>query len=109
MPPTISDEQLFGQARELLDALILRLPGTLLDEAQRIRYVLALRSDSPDGHDTLGDYWRRAQQITLYLHAIRDYCEEETLAFQRQLEITYLHELGHHLGLPEGELEKRAL
>jgi hypothetical protein len=109
MTTAISDDQLFGQARELLDALIERLPAPLRDEAQRIRYVLAARCDAPEGHNTLGDYWRRAQQITLYLHAICDYCQEESLDFEREVQITYLHELGHHLGLPEGELEKRAL
>jgi len=104
-----ADDELIATARECLDSLIERLPGTLRDEGRRVGYVLSRRDDSQDGHDTLGDYWRRAQQITVYLDAIHEYCKDENLDFCRELELTYLHELGHHLGLPEGELEKRAL
>ena len=32
-----------------------------------------------------------------------------TIAFEKQVEDTYLHELGHHLGLDEQELRKRGL
>jgi hypothetical protein len=104
-----SDDELAATARKCLDALIEQLPGTLRDEARRVGYVLAHRDDSADGQDTLGDYCRPVSRISLYLHALREYCVEEHLEFARQLQITYLHELGHHLGLPEGALEERAL
>ena len=76
-----ADDELIATARECLDSLIERLPGTLRDEGRRVGYVLSRRDDSQDGHDTLGDYWRRAQQITVYLDAIHEYCKDENLDF----------------------------
>src|SRR5438093_7840962 len=109
MSTATSDHELFARARKCIDALFVRLPGTLNDEANRIGYVLSDPDDSRDGYDTLGDYCRSVSRISLFLHALRDYCAEEHLDFAHQLQITYLHELGHHLGLPEGALEERAL
>jgi predicted Zn-dependent protease with MMP-like domain len=45
----------------------------------------------------------------LYLAEIHDFCTTEGLDFADQIRITYLHELGHHLGLDEKELEIRGL
>jgi hypothetical protein len=50
-----ADDELIATARECLDSLIERLPGTLRDEGRRVGYVLSRRDDSQDGHDTLGD------------------------------------------------------
>jgi predicted Zn-dependent protease with MMP-like domain len=57
----------------------------------------------------MGSYSRSGQRISLYLHAIQEHCQTEGLEYIRELETTYLHELGHHLGLEEADLDKRRL
>ena len=50
-----------------------------------------------------------APAITLFLRNLRDYCAEEDLDFEEEVRVTYLHELGHYLGLEEGDMEARGL
>jgi hypothetical protein len=100
-------ENLSKNGKTIVDALIHRLPDELRREALRIGYELHPRC--PDGSDTLGEYGRAADQIILYLEAIREHCEQEGHDFLAEVETTYLHELGHHLGLDEGALEQRGL
>ena len=48
-------------------------------------------------------------QIHLYLENLWDYAEGDPEFFREEVRVTYLHELGHYLGLDEGELEARGL
>lgn len=48
-------------------------------------------------------------QIFLFLESIWDAVEGDEDAFREEVRLTYLHELGHYLGLDEGELEARGL
>jgi predicted Zn-dependent protease with MMP-like domain len=48
-------------------------------------------------------------QIMLFLESIADLVEGDEDAFREEVRLTYLHELGHYLGLDEGELEARGL
>lgn len=48
-------------------------------------------------------------QIILYLENIRDMVEGDEDWFLEEVHITYIHELGHYLGLDEDELEERGL
>jgi predicted Zn-dependent protease with MMP-like domain len=48
-------------------------------------------------------------QIILFLDNIWDYAEGDPAAFDDEVRLTYLHELGHYLGLDEGDLERRGL
>lgn len=48
-------------------------------------------------------------QIILYLQNLWDYAEQDRESFLREVRVTYLHELGHYLGLDEGELLDREL
>jgi len=48
-------------------------------------------------------------QIILYLENIWNLAEGEETAFREEIRITYLHELGHYLGLEEIDLEERGL
>lgn len=100
-------EEVAGVAKQTINALISRLPDDLRSEAARIGYEL--RKRCWDGAETLGDYDRSAHLITLYVDTICDHCSTQSLDFRREIEITYLHELGHHLGLSEDDLEKRGL
>jgi predicted Zn-dependent protease with MMP-like domain len=48
-------------------------------------------------------------QIFLFLESIWDLVEGDEAAFREEVRLTFLHELGHYLGLDEGELEDRGL
>ena len=105
-----SSSETIAAARQTLYALIARLPDELREEALRIGYDLRKRCKGPGREDTLGDYVRgTVPVITLYVETIKDECVEQGSDFQREIETTYLHEFGHHLGLGEGELQKRGL
>ncbi len=47
--------------------------------------------------------------IILYPAAVEDFCEDEGGDLAEEIRLTYLHELGHHLGWDEGDLEARGL
>ena len=48
-------------------------------------------------------------QIILYLENIRDECADAGTTFTEEVRRTYLHELGHYLGLDEEALAERDL
>jgi predicted Zn-dependent protease with MMP-like domain len=50
-----------------------------------------------------------APQILLFLDNLWDFAEADRDAFAEEVETTFLHELGHYLGLDEDEIEARGL
>lgn len=48
-------------------------------------------------------------QIFVFLESIWDAVDGDEQAFRAEVRLTYLHELGHYLGLDEGEVEARGL
>lgn len=48
-------------------------------------------------------------QIVLFLENIWDFADGDEEIFREEVHTTYLHELGHYLGLGEGDLEERGL
>jgi predicted Zn-dependent protease with MMP-like domain len=48
-------------------------------------------------------------QIILFLENLRDFAEGDEVIFREEVRTTFLHELGHYLGLDEGELTERGL
>jgi predicted Zn-dependent protease with MMP-like domain len=48
-------------------------------------------------------------QIILFLESLWEFAEEDEEIFRAEVETTYLHELGHYLGLDELDLEERGL
>jgi predicted Zn-dependent protease with MMP-like domain len=48
-------------------------------------------------------------QIILYLKNLWDFAEENEEFYREEIRTTYLHELGHYLGLDEIDLEQRGL
>ena len=48
-------------------------------------------------------------QIILFLENLWDFAGEDEEIFREEVRITYLHELGHYLGLDEIDLEERGL
>jgi predicted Zn-dependent protease with MMP-like domain len=104
--PTESWEELKGRAKQIVDALIARLPDELRQEALRIGYELNKRCED---ERLLGAYTKSAHLIELFLEEIREYCLLNSREFCTELEKTYLHEFGHHLGLEEEEMDKYGL
>ncbi len=48
-------------------------------------------------------------QIILFLENIWDYVDHDTAEYREEVRVTYLHELGHYLGLDEDDLAMRDL
>lgn len=48
-------------------------------------------------------------EILLFLDNLWDYAEGDEDAFREEVRVTYFHELGHYIGLEEGDLEDRGL
>ncbi|MBP5787910.1 MAG: metallopeptidase family protein, partial [Kiritimatiellae bacterium] len=48
-------------------------------------------------------------EILLFLDNILDYAEDDLPTFREEVRLTYLHELGHLLGLDETDLADRSL
>jgi predicted Zn-dependent protease with MMP-like domain len=48
-------------------------------------------------------------QIILFLESLRDFAEGDEVVFREEVRTTFLHELGHYLGLAEDELTERGL
>ena len=48
-------------------------------------------------------------RITLFLQSLWSFAEHDPEIFQEEVHITYLHELGHYLGLDEDDLDERGL
>jgi len=48
-------------------------------------------------------------QIILFLENLWNFAEEDKDIFREEVRTTYLHELGHYLGLDEIDLEERGL
>jgi len=48
-------------------------------------------------------------QIILFLENLWDFAEGDEALFREEVRTTYLHELGHYLGLDEIDLEERGL
>jgi len=48
-------------------------------------------------------------QIILFLQNLWDFAEGDAEVYREEIQTTYLHELGHYLGLDEIDLEERGL
>lgn len=60
-------------------------------------------------HDCIGDLDPMPPQILLFLESLWDFTGGQEAVFRREVRITYLHELGHFLGLDEDALTDRGL
>jgi len=111
-------------AREEVAATIAELPDDLRPRAAALpvsyeRVPSAAIMDDGIEPDTLGlfvggEFADEGQvplpaQIILYLENIRDMVEGDEEEFLEEVHITYIHELGHYLGLNEDELDERGL
>jgi predicted Zn-dependent protease with MMP-like domain len=113
-------------AESEINAILNSLPPELAVEARRLPVTFearpnqALRADGVDG-DTLGlfvggpfaDFDSGASplppQIFLFLLNIQEAAENDAEQFRNEVRTTFLHELGHYLGLDETDLDERGL
>jgi predicted Zn-dependent protease with MMP-like domain len=110
--------------REVM-AVLASLPSELQAEARKVTVAYERKPGRElieDGleEDTLGLFVGSAfsegvnqaplpQQIILYLENLWDVAEGDTGIFCEEVRATFLHELGHYLGLDEDELTERGL
>ena len=109
-----------------VDAVIKGLPLPLRKQAKQVTVTFEpvpdaeLQADDLPA-DTLGLYVGEPYlenacglenvpaQIFLFLENIWAYAGHDTAAYREEVRITYLHELGHHLGLDEDDIAMRQL
>ncbi len=104
-----------------VDAIVAALPEPLAEQARILPVIFELRPDAGDeeGQDLLGLFIgseRAAEgqdplppQIVLFLENLWDEAGGDEAVFRGEVRITYLHELGHYLGLCEDDLIDRGL
>ncbi len=121
-----SHDELSGLARAEIGATISALPPPLRKHAQTIPITFELRPNAAqqeDGiePDTLGLFvgsdlaYERGgasplpPQIILFLENIWEEAQGDQTTFREEVRTTFLHELGHYLGLDEDDLFERGL
>lgn len=117
--------RLLATAREVVQQTLDSLPAAVREAARGLPVVYerrpgrALVADGLD-EDLLGLFVgdSRAEgglasplppQILLFLENLWEFSDEDWEIFEEEVETTYLHELGHYLGLDELDLEERGL
>lgn len=93
---------------EPLPVLYERLPGEdlLADGVAADTLGLFVGEDFPHGE---GGPLPLPPQIILFLENLWDFAGADEGVFLDEVHITYIHELGHYLGLTEEELDERGL
>lgn len=114
-------KQLIKPAEDEVAAVIAALPAPLAGPARQVPVIFRAMPDPDDGQDDdlLGLFigpelacegdGPMPPQIILFLENLWDEAEGSESAFRNEVRITYLHELGHYLGLDEDELMERGL
>lgn len=118
-------EQLRSWALEEIEATLAELPEPLRERAEALPVTLQKRPSAAQCEDiepdTLGLFVGpefalepvssvpMPPQIILFLENIMDMAEGDPDAFCDEVHTTYLHELGHYLGLDEDDLFERGL
>jgi predicted Zn-dependent protease with MMP-like domain len=117
-------EKFRALAQAEVEATLAELPAPLRERARMLPVTFepipnrALQADGV-APDTLGlfcgpDFTDEPHatlppQIILFLDNLRDLAEDDEEIFLDEVHLTYLHELGHYLGLDEDELSERGL
>ena len=113
----IAWEARFSEADATIRELIASLPPEIQSEARRVPFILEKWPPPHMPQDQLGLYMSFEEAVVsstpgpimIYVGPHLEFCEEEDIDFQEEIRRTYLHELGHHLGLDEGELDDRGI
>ena len=121
---TLDWEKLCTMASDEVERTLTALPGPLRERAKQLPVTLeripnaGLQADGIEP-DTLGlftgaEFAEEGQvpmppQIILFLENLWDLAEGGEAVFREEVRTTFLHELGHYLGLDEDELTERGL
>lgn len=107
-----------------VEAVLMKLPAPLREEARQLPVTLeripnAQLLEEGIEADTLGifmgaEFAEKGQipmpsQMTLFLQNIWEEAEGDEGFFREEVRTTFLHELGHYLGLEEDDLAERGL
>lgn len=111
-------------AQKEIEETLAELPKPLREQAQTLPVTFeklpnkALQADGIEP-DTLGIFSGAAfadqgsevipSQITLFLENLWDFAENDEEIYRDEVHTTFLHELGHFLGLEEDDLKERGL
>ena len=120
--PDYDWEALERVAKAEVEACLASMPPEVQDIAIKVPCLIrkwhpdALAGD-PEFRDWMGEYMSFEENqlgesngpIALYLGAIHEFCRSEGLSFASEVRQTYLHELGHHFGWDEDDIELRGL
>jgi predicted Zn-dependent protease with MMP-like domain len=122
--PAYNWKNLCDIASAEVESTLMRLPKPLREEAKQLPVTLeripnAKLLEEGIEADTLGlftgaefaekGFIPMPSQIILFLENLWDYAEGDEKAFREEIRMTFLHELGHYLGLDEGDLMERGL
>lgn len=110
-------DRLFSLAESRIKAVCKSFPDPLKAEVEAVPCILEKWPHEDLEADILGYYpafedGRLGEEkgpIFLFLGSIQASCEVLGTDFSDEVEKTFLHELGHHLGLDEEELRERDL
>ena len=117
-------KKLSALAMDEIEATLAELPLKLLERARKLAVTFERAPHAgmiADGiaPDTLGLFTGAPftdelhvpmpPQIILYLGNLWEFSERDEEIFQEEVQKTYLHELGHYLGLDEDDLFDRGL
>ncbi|MEI9999317.1 MAG: metallopeptidase family protein [Verrucomicrobiota bacterium] len=108
-------DKLLAAAQKVVEKTIRELPPEIQAEARKVPVLFEEECyDDPEilgryGHFEPGEVSEANGPIVLYLGTIDLFCREEGEDFPTEVRVTYLHELGHHIGFDEGDLEERGL
>jgi len=108
-------EELTARAQRAVDEAQAELPDDVRATALEVPTLFEEWHPSREG--ILGVYYNqgtpdvstRRGPIVLYLRAIESWCRRSRRDFDEQVRGTYLHELGHHVGWNEGQVQERGL
>ena len=105
-------EELEELAQQVVEETQAELPPDVQEEALAVPTLL--EEWHPDRRSVLGIYCNFERDeamgpIVLYLRAIEAWCLSNGESFEEQVRVTYLHELGHHVGWNEGQVEEHGL
>ncbi len=116
LPDDLPWEQLYAQTETVIERTIESLPAPIREQARKIQVVFD-KWPPEDDDDMLGQLHgfdpdhvsETLGPLFIFVGPLYLFCEEENLDFAEEVRITYLHELGHFLGLDEDDLADRGL
>ena len=115
--PDLPWEVLFDRADKTIKSTIVTLPAPIREHAEKVATLLEKWPHDESDSDMLGQFHGFEENhisetlgpIFIFIGPIYELCQEENLRFEDEVRLTYLHELGHFLGLDEDELDERGL